>query len=404
MLRRSLLVLTLTLAAVACGERDLPTTTAPAAPVAGGPAPAQAARERLAQRLAVALGDPTVRAAFARRLDASNAPEGKLQFQALARADQGALLAALTTHGSASTADLLADLDAARALEVYLPVEAHRTAWHGGANFLVATAAKDGDTPVAFDATGHRSLLDPRTPPATPVLALVPQETDFTGGRPELMLSCVDVCSGTGSGGSGSTSPSGATVTGLFVVQSHFDDDYESWLKGKPEFEYHVYGVGDGGASEQLACTGEKSGGPYYFDQNNLDWTGTAMLLSDGERAAYEQQHPGAPIRIVAYEDDDEACVPRLDGTRLAQALAAVDAAYQNYTSGKLLPWYIRGIKAAPSIFNLLGSVYSLITTGDDLIGNGVEASIAGSAPGGANFLIKNDGTRTTGWFTTEYH
>lgn len=402
MFRRSLLLLVL-LSAAACGERELPTTTAPAGPpTAAAPASPRAARERLAQRLATALADPAVRSAFERRLAASRAPEGKLQFQALTHADQGALLTALAAHGNESTADLLADLDQARALEVYLPVEAHRAAWHGDPNLLVATAERDGDTPVAFDLSGRRSLLDPRTPPSTPVLVLVPQETDFTGGRPSLALSCYDICGGTGEGGTGGN-PGAPVYSGLVMVQSHFDDDYESWFKGKPEFEYHVYGEDGNGSAVQLACTGEKAGRPYNYDQNDLDWTGVTTLLSEGERQAYERQHPGAPVRIVAYEDDDEACVPHLDSNRLAQVLAAIDAAYKNYTSGKILPWYVRGVKAAPSVFDLFAALRSLITTGDDFVGNAVDISIAGRAPDGANFLLKNDGTRTTGWFTTEY-
>ena len=32
---------------------------------------------------------------------------------------------------------------------------------------------------MAYDTRGRRWRLDPRTPPATPVLAVVPVETDF---------------------------------------------------------------------------------------------------------------------------------------------------------------------------------------------------------------------------------
>ena len=159
------------------------------------------ARERLAQLLAVALGDSGTRAAVKRRLDASNAPEGKVQFQALVQADQSALLASLVRAGATSAADLLADLNAARGLELYLPVAAQRAAWTGDLNYLVGTIGSDGDVPVGFDARGSEHRLDPRSPPDTPVLALVPQETDFTRGHPERMMSCVDMCSNGGGGG-----------------------------------------------------------------------------------------------------------------------------------------------------------------------------------------------------------
>ena len=76
---------------------------------------------------------------------------------------------------------------------------AHRAAWAGGEDLLVATAREDGETPVAYDTRGHRRLLNPRTPPATPVLAVVPVETDFSADSIGLMLPE----DGSGGGGGG---------------------------------------------------------------------------------------------------------------------------------------------------------------------------------------------------------
>lgn len=397
MSRRLLCCTAFLLGLAACQGDDAPTPTAPT-PAAATQTVATSPRERLALRLAVALADPATRAALKRRLDASHAPEGKLQFQALARADQGLLLASLA-RGGGSVAELLADLDAARPLEVYLPVASHRAAWQGDAGVLVATIGQDGEAPVAYDLEGHRRVLSADTPPATPVLALVPQETDFTGGRPLMAASCYDLCGSTTTTATSNVS----SAAGLYLTTSHFEDSFESWLKGKPEYEYHVYGLVAGSEAEQLACTGEYAGGYSYFDQNGPDWSGNAMLLSEQERQAYQSAHPGAPIRIVAYEDDDEACVPRIDGNRVTQLLSAVDAAYKGVTSGKVEPWYVKGVRAAPSLFNLYSAVRNIITTGDDLIGNAVETSVAGWVPGGANWVLKSDGTRTYGWFGTTY-
>ena len=382
----------------ACHGEDAPSPAA-VTPPAETATIAVSPRERLALRLAVALNDPATRGALKRRLDASHAPEGKLQFQALARADQGLLLASLARGASTSVAELLGDLDAARPLEVYLPVDAHRRAWQGDAALLVATIGQDGEAPIAYDLQGHRRVLSADAPPSTPVLALVPQETDFTGGRPLLAASCYDLCGTTSTSSTGDLS----STAGLYLTMSHFEDSFESWLKGKPEYEYHVYGLVAGSDAEQLACTGEHAGGNAYFDQNGPDWSGNAMLLSEQDRQNYEAAHPGAPIRIVAYEDDDEPCVPRIDGNRVTQLLSAVDAAYKNVTSGKVAPWYVRGVRAAPSLFNLYSAVRNIITTGDDLIGNAVETSVAGWVPGGANWVLKSDGTRTYGWFGTAY-
>ena len=401
MSRPVLLALALTVAVTACGERGVPTTTSSGAPSPTATRPA-GAQERLTAALARALGDPAVRANFKRHLDASRAPEGKLQFQALLRADQAILLPAVARADAANVSELLADLDAARPLEVYLPVEAQRLAWKGDEHVLVATIEHDGDAPIAYDLQGNRMVLSATTPPGTPVIALVPQETDFTGGHPELAATCFDLC-GDATTSNGGTSASIASGAGLVITQSHFADDYESWLKGKPEYEYHVYGIDDNGQSVQLSCAGERSAGAYYFDQNDHDWTGSVMLLSDAEQSAYQARHPGAPIRIVAWEDDDQPCVDRADVQSVTSVLATVDAAYKAWTSGKIDPWYVRGIKAAPSAFNLIKTLYNIILTNDDLIGNAVEASIAGSGPGGANWTVKTDGTRTVGWFTTTY-
>ncbi|HEX3926765.1 MAG TPA: hypothetical protein VHW65_02115 [Gemmatimonadales bacterium] len=413
MVRRLPFLALLLLAGAACADHGSPTLTAPAAPAAAV-SQVTPARERLAMQLARALKDPTVRAAVKRRLDASNAPEGKLQFQALAQSQDRYLLAALARSGATTVADLLTDMDQARGLELYLPVPAQRAAWTGDEHYLVATIGNDHEAPIAFTPDGVRLVLDSRTPPAIPVLALVPQETDFTGGHPAMTMQCVDDCGSQGSGDDGtsggttSTSTGGAAgsapvVPGLYLVQSHFNDTYESWLKGSPEFEYHVYGVDSSGSSVQLACTGETQKGAYYWDQNNLDWTGSAMLLSDADYNIYQSKHPGAPIRIVAWEDDNQSCVDHADSTSIATILKDVDATYKAVTSGKVEPWYARGIEAAPSIFSLITAAWNLILTNDDFIGNAVATSVAGAAPNGANWVLKSDGAATTGWFTTAH-
>ena len=60
---------------------------------------ARAPADRAAYLDRACAGDPAVRASFKRRLDASHAPEGKLQFQALLRSDQAMLLPAIAALG-----------------------------------------------------------------------------------------------------------------------------------------------------------------------------------------------------------------------------------------------------------------------------------------------------------------
>ena len=59
------------------------------------------------------------------------------------------------------------------------------------------------DAPVAFDTRGKRFVLDPATPPATPVLALVPVETAFTRVATAKCLDCDPPPPGGGGGGGG---------------------------------------------------------------------------------------------------------------------------------------------------------------------------------------------------------
>ncbi|HET9066321.1 MAG TPA: hypothetical protein VFN22_10930 [Gemmatimonadales bacterium] len=395
MLHRIVVPILLLTTIVACSEHPTPPPTAPAAP-ADAPPPA---RERLAARLAVALADPVLRADLATRFDASHAPEGKLQFQALARTGDRLLLARLAAAGDGSMATLLADLDAARGLELYLPVPAQRAAWQGSDAYLVGTLEHDGDRPVAFDAAGRRLVLDANQPPDIPVIALVPQEFDFTGGNPAHAMICWDLCSdGGGDDGGGMATP----PSGLYLVSSHFDESHEGWLKGSPEFEFHVYGEVDG-ESEQLGCTGERARGAYHWDTNDLDWQGSAALLTKADIDAYRARSPNGVIRIVAWEDDDTACVPVTNGNSFIDMVNQLDAFYKKWTGARIKANVGKGLEAAVAAYGLAKSVRNFILTSDDVIGHAVETSVAGFAPGSANFLLKGDGARTTGWFETVY-
>ena len=392
---RTLLVpLLAALAVAACGEQP-PTATLPADPAAPAPT-ASAARERLAARLAVALADEGLRHEFATRFAESTAPEGKLQFQALARAEGSRLLLELAASSGGSLGDLLADLDAARCLEVYLPVPSHRAAWQGNADYLVATAATDGEAPVAFDSRGRRTILSATTPPSTPVIALVPQEHDFA--RPAFAMCDSGECAD-GSGGGGGWV---GTPAGLYLIGTDFEESHESWLKGKPEFEIHVYGE-IGGESEQLACTGQHGGGPYTWDVNELSWRGKVALLTEADITQYLARNSKGVVRIVAWEDDDEPCVPRTDGAFLNEVVKMVDNLYKQYTGAKTDPAIITGVRSAYAAYGLAKSVRNIIHGADELIGLAVERSIVGWAPGTANFVTKGEGAKTTGSLETRY-
>lgn len=389
------------LATAACRDRaptgaalppDQPPSVAP-------PAAAPGVRpERLAQLFARALASPAFRAYVKAQLDASPFPEHKIELQRFLPAASGRGLRYLA-EGSATTSDeVRTELDRAIPLEVYLPVPAQRAAWSGDANVLVATALKDHETPVAFDPQGHRVLLSADAPPATPVIAIVPVETDFNA--PPSRLVCPDpTCSGGGTGG-GAPPP-----TGLYMRKSHVVGDYEGWLKGSPEYEVHILGQqGQSDSLKDYACAGEHQTGNRYYDQNDADWSGDVLLFTQSEIDAYKLQHPGQGVRALVVEDDDTPCVLKADNTSLNRLFDTVDGAYKLYTAGKDATTPIgKAWWAAQILRKIWTYAAGLIKTNDDIVGNAIDATIVGDlSHAGYNWIIKGDKNATTGWLDFE--
>ena len=402
--------------AVGCGDRadpgptepgaatqapELPSARAPAEP-AGGPAgpSSRAAQERLTRRLALALAEPGFRAYVKDALDRSPVHEHKLHLQHFLGRSGGRARAALAKGTGEAESSVDADARSTIGLEVYLPVAAHRAAWGGGDDILVATARDDAEAPVAYDTRGHRRLLDPRTPPAIPVLAVVPVETDFSGDSIGLMLPEDGGGGGGGGGGTGGGTTTPTPPAGLYMTSSHFVEDFEGWLKGSPEYEIHI--LGQSGASDSLTsyqCVGEHAGGYYAFDQNNLDWTGSVLLFTQSQLTAYKTAHPNQNVRILAIEDDDGACQIRLDGDRFKTFQTTLQNAYPNLTGGKdSTSGLARIFKRANALQRILRAAYSWLTSQDDLIGNAIEDSVVGEYHSGANWVVRGESNVTNGW------
>jgi hypothetical protein len=251
MSRRISLSLVALLAAVAACDRPAPTANEDTSPPATGSqaqsSTERAAIDRLARRLARALADPAFRARLKAELDRSPYIEHKVQLQSFLRAADGVALKEIARLNGAPEATLRTETDEAIALEIYFPVPAHREAWSGGAELLVASAREDREAPVAYDVLGHRQVLSAEAPPALPVLAVVPVETEFSPNGEIAGMECQESCGG-GGGGGGTTAPS--PPPGLYMTYSHFVQDFEGWLKGDPEFEFHI--LGQSGISDSL--------------------------------------------------------------------------------------------------------------------------------------------------------
>jgi len=400
--------LALLVGGLACSDRTPGTGPAPG-PAAGSnpgsPGPASPAHpappEQLARGLALALADPAFRARVHAELAGSPYREHKLPFQRFLAGDGGIALAAMARGTGRAASDVARDADRAIPLEMYLPVPAHRRAWTGGSDVLVATAIGDHDVPVAFDLHGNRRLLDPEHPPATPVIAVVPVETDFST-KPSALIACLELCGGEGGAGGGAPAP---PSPGLYMTKAHFLNDFEGWLKGSPEFEVHI--LGQKGTSDSLTdyqCAGETQPAPYSFDQNDLDWSGSVMLFSKSQLDAYHAAHPGQNVRVFVIEDDDTACQIKTSTDLWKKALEAVDAANQVRTAGKdtTLSTGQKTFKFAQAFQKLFSALASLINTNDELVGNAVEDAVVGVTYPGYNWIVKGENNVTNGWINLE--
>jgi len=391
MLHRSCAVAALLLIA-ACSDRAVtPPSEGPVAPIA-----ANARRpEALAKMFAKGLKNPAFRAYLKAQLDASPYREHKLQVETFLAANESRALREIAVENGTTKDALGTQAKAAIALEVYFPVPAHRAAWTGDEQVLVATAVTDDDPPIAFDPDGRRQVLDPKTPPAVPVLALVPVETDFSH-RPARVIECIDNCGGTIGGGT----PPPPPAPGLYMTKSHFVHDFEGWLKGSPEFEVHM--LGQKGTTDSLydyQCAGEHAGGPYTFDQNDLDWSGNVLLFSKAQLNAYNAAHAQQNLRIVVVEDDDTACQIKTDVGRAEQLFKVVDSLYNDFTGGNdSSTAVVKAYKYAKAAKSLWQAIASFFKTNDDVVGTAVEDDIVGITYPGYNWFIKGDNNITNGW------
>lgn len=409
-LRRSLALTTALLAVAACS--DLPTP----APAPEGPAlarapdwqppddPERARDQRLARQFALALNNPQFRAEVLAGFDGSRLREGRLHLQRFLQRENGLGLARLAALSGTPAEALRADLSAAPDMEVYLPVPLHRARWRGGPGVLVATSRADHEAPVAFDLRGRVHVLDPTTPPDTPVIALQTWEgKDDPNCADELSKACSGTGDGGGGGGDdGSTSgPSPAPSGGLFLTGTRFYDRFEGWLKGAPEFEVHVLGH-KSGTSEMVSyqCVGEQAGGPYLWNQDELTWTGNVLVFSQVQLDQFDAAHPGQGVRILVLEDDDGPCEIKVDRDRITQLFKTVDAVYDAWTSGKQvkITSATKLFERARSLYDLLSGLASFFRTNDEIVGTAIhDPTTAGMVTPGAEWIVKNDKNVATG-------
>ena len=188
------------------------------------------------------------------------------------------------------------------------------------------------------------------------------------------------------------------------MTKAHFVDDFEGWLKGSPEFEAHI--LGQKGQSDSLTdyqCAGEHAGGPYYFDQNSNDWSGSVLLFSSTQLANYNVTHPNQNIRVFFVEDDDTACEIKANRDVIGELFKAVDGAYKAITAGNdSSSKAVKLFKRATAFQKLWAAVASFFNTNDELVGTAVEDIAVGAFYPGYNWIVKGERNVTNGWVKLE--
>jgi len=146
-------------------------------------------------------------------------------------------------------------------------------------------------------------------------------------------------------------------------------------------------------------CTGENTAGPYFFNQDQLTWSGNVLLFSQAQLDQYNQLHPGQNLRVFVVEDDDTPCQIKIDSARVTRLLGQLQLVYGDLTGGKdSTKLGTKIFKKAPMLYRLLAAAASFFKTNDDPIGNAVEDGVAaGGFFSGANWVVKGENTVTTG-------
>jgi hypothetical protein len=173
-------------------------------------------------------------------------------------------------------------------------------------------------------------------------------------------------------------------------------------LKGSPELEIHIMGqVGTTDSLTKYACAGEHQPDPYDWDGNS-DWSGSVMLFSSAQIAAYKTAHPGQTFRIVAMEDDDTSCEMRIDDNRWAAFVGTIGPLYQDVTGAIDSGGVKKYLAAGKSLQKFLSRLASWLKSNDDLIGNAIEDKVVGEFHPGYNWVLRADNNVTNGYINIQ--
>jgi hypothetical protein len=390
---------------------------------AEGVSPMQATEGEVARLVALALADPELRRRV--RNDMRDAPmrEHKLELSKYLYGTTGTMLRSkMVERGGISANAVLANVNALPPLEFYMPVAAHRKAWKGEADLIVSAQIEDTDAPIAWDLQGNRVTLSLTAPPATPVMVVVPVETDFSRtltprqvaarGNPsretiagnesanegDAGAFCALSCGGSGGGGGGGGS---GLPDGLYITFQRLIDQGEPWTLGAPEIEVHIHGPSSPTNvqyGDDLACSGDRVASPRGFNQDNAFWTGNALLFDQQQINNYNAIQQNG-FNVMVWEDDNTLCQIKKEDFNLATKIRDIAVAVGGYTAVKAaaaggpIPTIIAAATFGAAVYKSLGFLW----TNDDFLGTYVNASAVGLSYTDANHAIYKDNGQING-------
>lgn len=425
------LVLAMLIGTTGCAD-SIDRTVAPEAtkaviaePNTQAPSEERVALTTVARLVAEAMDNEPARQRLKRDMRAAPFREHKLELKAYLQSNDGRQLLDRVAALSGGEQAFFATLAKIRPLEFYMPVAKQRETWTGKSEILVASQLAESEPIVSFDKNGSEVKLDRATPPAQPVLSIVPVETDFTRPMPasttrnardqngeaigtletleakgSSLIACDETC---GSGGGGSTAPS--IEPGLYLEFSRIVDMKEPWVRGDPEIEVHIQGPNSASAplyADDRSCSGEHSVDyRKVFNQNNAFWEGRVMLYSEAEAVAFVNQFKDG-FHILFWEDDNEPCTLKLDTNVLVETLKSTAGA-TGTVAIKILPGASWVLVSAAFLGNLFANAGAWLQTNDDFVGAAVDQASAGySYPDNTHVIM--DGRTLNGRATIVYH
>jgi hypothetical protein len=429
-------------AVAACGDEAPTAPRAPgnptlAASAATEPESPELQREdalasELARALARALDKPALRNDVKRAMRAAMHREHKLELRRYFRSSDGAQVASAVRQQLAGPGDRLTQLlEALPALEVYLPVRAHRAKWRGGSELVVAAGLHEAHAPSGFRLDGTPFALDAAAAPTQPVLILTKAETDFDKPVDASLWQNVEDAGGAaigtmvrrissvgGTPGRRVTTSQTATVSpllieepcdptmliceeppapgpaptypvrppGIWLDRVDVNNYEEPWYRGTAEIQLVLTGPGmNGFDGPRLSCSGQYARTQAqhhrdwkYFDQSGHTWERKPELLEGllfGEDDIAEfgaTYQDNVPINVEMWEDDGPAENCNFDGGALTGEEAFINDVRNAYgVASQIVRIFRQPLFAPPQIalaISLAASIRSLFNSGSDIM------------------------------------